>query len=180
MAEQLLRARLPGLRVASAGTSAPVGEAIHPLALSALAARGVEPQPRAARRLSREIVQSSRLVLGAERDHRTEAIRLDPRAADRAYTLKELARLLRATPAVIDDRDALDAVLSRARGALDADPPDQDDDIVDPLGGDLDAFVTCADEIALALTPLISVLLHAYGTGARIEPPAARGRHRGA
>ncbi len=51
-------------------------------------------QRHVARPLTAGLVRGARLVLTATREHRTRAVSLVPEAADRAFTLKELQRLL--------------------------------------------------------------------------------------
>jgi len=159
LAAGLLAARLPDLRVASAGTAAVVDAPMHPLSARALAELGIPPYDHRAQQLTPALVGRARLVLGASREHRTYAIGLDPTAADRAFTLKELGRLLRAAPPQpAEYDDGLDAVLATAAAALRADGRDHDDDLDDPMGGPYAAFLACSREVQAALAPLIGAL----------------------
>jgi protein-tyrosine phosphatase len=157
MAEHLLRAAVPGLDVASAGTGALVGEPMQPFALAALAGRGIDGSAFRARQLSREMVEGAALVLTAERRHRAAAVTLVPTAAARTFTLRELDRLLAAvTPAEIDRR-GLVAAAAGQRGLV---PPRRpaDDDVADPFRGPQDAFLACAELLERSLRRLVALV----------------------
>ena len=157
--EQLLIAAVPGLTVASAGTGALVGEGAHPLTAQVLRERGLYADPtHVARQLTPDLVAGARLVLTASREHRTRAVELDPTAADRAYTVKELARLLTRAAPLPAGGDRLAVVLSAAAAELRRDPPDTDDDLPDPIGLRLAEFERCAATSEVALGPLIAAL----------------------
>lgn len=166
--------------VRSAGVRACVGEPMHPYASTVLDERGVEYDGFVARQLTAAMVEGADLVLCATRRHRAEAVTLVPRAVRRSFTLREFARLIDSAwpeyrplspmPVGEDQRERLRVagmvlleIGSAARGIAPPIPPD-DDDITDPLGGQLDAFRSCAETIDAALEPVeraLTVLLGA-------------------
>ncbi|MEU9173140.1 low molecular weight phosphatase family protein [Streptomyces sp. NPDC048420] len=142
LAECLLRQRLREARqviqLSSAGTWAVPGTPMPITAVSFLRDRGVDPSGTSSRRLAKELVEDSDLILGAATEHREAAVRLSPVwALARAFTLREFARLVRAEDAAgVGDPAARFVSLVRGaaarRGAASSGP--DDDDIDDPLG----------------------------------------------
>ena len=145
---------LPEITVASAGTGALVGQPPTDLVRALLSEHGVDPGDSVARSMHRAAVRGARLVVTAERRHRVEVARLVPDAADRTYTLLELARVLRdaGSPSSI----GVDGVLEIARGAA-SDDRDHDDDLADPYGRSERHYI----EMALTADRAISVLVPA-------------------
>ncbi|GAA1962023.1 low molecular weight phosphatase family protein [Agromyces allii] len=130
VAAQVLAARLSAagfdeVRVSSAGTNALAGEPMTREAAELSRSFGADPSGHAARQLTAETVLDADLVLTATRAHRAKVAELVPRAARRAYTLREFARVL----------DFL-----AADGALDegAAPPDSIAARLDPAASTLD------------------------------------------
>jgi len=127
VAEQVLTARLRAagiddVTVTSAGTSAPVGAPMTPEAAALSVRFGADPAGHAARQLTPQLVQDADLVLTATRAHRAQIAELVPRAARRAYTLREFARVLAFLAddgAIDDDVTEPDSILGR----LDLDRP---------------------------------------------------------
>jgi protein-tyrosine phosphatase len=142
LAERLLKQRLGEaqqvIHLSSAGTLAAVGMPMAAAAGSFLLERGADPSGTRARRLTRELVEQSDLVLGAATEHREAAVQLSPVwSLTRAFTLGEFARLVRAEDAtgVVDPAERFAALVQGAvarRGAAGAHAGD--DDIDDPLG----------------------------------------------
>lgn len=142
LAEFLLRHRLfehqQMIRVSSAGTLAvarrPMAEAVADFLLE----RGVQPSGTGSRRLTKEMVETADLVLGAATEHREAAVRLAPvRSMSRAFTLKEFAGLVNSEDAggLVDPAARFAALAQGAatrRGAMAVRPGDMD--VVDPLG----------------------------------------------
>jgi protein-tyrosine-phosphatase len=119
-------------------------------------------------------VESADLVLGLERRHGREAVLLDRSALARTFTLKEIVR----RGEIVGPRPPgrpLEAWLAdlsagRDRTALIGRSPD--DDVVDPLGGDLGAYRATAAELADLARRLASLLW--AGPGAlRTDAPSA-------
>ncbi|MCZ2817758.1 arsenate reductase/protein-tyrosine-phosphatase family protein [Modestobacter sp. VKM Ac-2984] len=95
-AERLLAARLPagaGVTVASAGTSALVGQAIDPPVAELLRLAGADPTGFAARQLQADQVRTADLVLVMERGHRAAVVGADPTAVRRTFLLAELGAI---------------------------------------------------------------------------------------
>jgi protein-tyrosine phosphatase len=171
MAEALLRAglaaRLPEqeaarVEVSSAGTHGYEGAPMEPHARTALAALGVDGEQFRARALVAEHVEGADLVLAATREHRAAAVLLDPSAAGRTFTLRELARLTAGVEAlpgedVVARGHALVAAAAGARGTLRPSRPG-DDDVADPYRARLKAFSACAAVVAEALQGPLDLL----------------------
>jgi protein-tyrosine-phosphatase len=150
-----LHQAVPQLLIRSAGTAAPVGAPPAPQIVRLLADRGVAADPGLAHRVKRRDVRAAELIITAERRHRVEAVRLDPGAADRAFTLKELARVLGPS----DPVHGVAAVLGVARAAMaSGEAVDHDDDLDDPYGRDDAAYERMADEADRALAVLVAAL----------------------
>lgn len=160
MAEGLLRRALverlgeAAPTVSSAGTAGWEGSAATPEAVEAAEERGVDVSDHRARRLTTDLLAEADLIVTMAAEHRDAAAALVPRSEDRAFTLKELVRLLEFLPAqpgpsnqdlelLLADRVAAAAALRR--GGHDANP--WDEDIVDPLGLPLDSYRAIAWEI---------------------------------
>jgi protein-tyrosine phosphatase len=155
MIATLLAAAVPSLTVRSAGTAAPLWRPWHPLAVQALVEVGHDVSGRA-HRLRRSDVASAQLVLTAEGAHRAVAIRLDPSAEDRTFTLLEAARLLRIAP--ITPGVGASALAAHLAASLRAHPAEHDDNLADPVGGDLNQFRRTREEIQAALGDLAAPL----------------------
>jgi len=155
MAEHLLRAAVPALEVSSAGTGALVGEPMQPYALSTLAARGIDGSAFRARQLTAGLVEDADLVLTAARTHRAAAVTLVPRAAARAFTIRELDRLLSGA----SGPGPLDVVAeARAQRGLVRPERPEDDDVADPIGGPESGYLACADLLDRSLARLVGRL----------------------
>jgi protein-tyrosine phosphatase len=163
-----LRARLGAdpadLAVHSAGTWGLDGSEMEPFAASALRALGGSDAGFRARELAVEMVAAANLVLGATREHRAAAVSMVPRAAARAFTVRELDRLC----AGVDGNDlpsgplperasALVRAAAGRRGLVRPERPD-DDDLPDPIGAPLSVFTTSAGQIEAALTRPLNLL----------------------
>ncbi|WP_308796901.1 arsenate reductase/protein-tyrosine-phosphatase family protein [Agromyces silvae] len=97
LAERLLRARFAAAGVdavvSSAGTGALVGEPMTPEAAALAQRYGADPAGHAARQLTPALLENADLVLTATRAHRAEVASTLPKAARKAYTLREFARI---------------------------------------------------------------------------------------
>ncbi|MDH2387740.1 low molecular weight phosphatase family protein [Streptomyces sp. HNM0663] len=157
LAECLLRQQLLDLdarqtiRVSSAGTEALPGTPMATTVASFLLARGADPSGTNSRRLTKELVENSDLVLGAAREHREAAVRLAPTwSLTRSFTLCEFARLVRAEDAsgVVDPAARFANLVQGAasrRGAVRAYAGD--DDIDDPVGAGPQEVQKCLERI---------------------------------
>jgi protein-tyrosine phosphatase len=178
MAERMTRGALavrlgPGaasLQVMSAGTRGWEGEPMDRLAHVVLAERSADPAGFVARQLTPEMVAAADLILCASRAHRSEVVGLDPRSLRRAFTIREIGRLVAGVePAEISRagvRETGSAFGERAtaRRGLNRPADPADDDIADPYGQGVDAFHACADLIARSLRGPIDLLTAALWT----------------
>ena len=134
------------ITVSSAGTAGWEGSPATPEAVEAAAERGVDISGHIATRLRPGMAAGADLVLCMAREHRDLIARDEPEAAGRAFSLKELVRLLEdgaraaATPA------ARIAAAARARAGAPL-TPRPDEDIADPLGLPLDGYRAIASEL---------------------------------
>jgi low molecular weight protein-tyrosine phosphatase len=145
--------------VGSAGTIAIDGAPAMPESIEAARERGVDIRTHAARRLTPELIDGADLIVGMAAEHRETVGRLVPGAAARAFTLKELTRLLEArTTAEREPR--LDARVGEAAAARATGAPANrfDEDIVDPLGMPLETYRAIAWELDEWITRLIAAL----------------------
>ncbi|GAB2727950.1 low molecular weight phosphatase family protein [Streptomyces bullii] len=170
LAERLLKARLAAsagasaeFRVSSAGTAALVGTPMDPVAVTVLAELGGDPGGALARRLTAALVEDADLVLGAAAEHREAAVRLSPLwALQRAFTLREFARLLRPDDAagVTEPAERAAALVrgAAARRGADGSGAD-DDDVADPYGAPLRVARQAAARIAESVDRIAAALL---------------------
>lgn len=80
-----------GIKVHSAGTGALVGSEMEPRVASRLSELGIDPSGFRARQLTSDIAKMADLVLCATREHRSFAVRMEPRLLRRTFTLADLA-----------------------------------------------------------------------------------------
>jgi protein-tyrosine phosphatase len=169
MAEGLLRDALQrrlaehAPEVSSAGTGGWVGSGAMPESVRAAAELGVDIAGHVARRVTAPMADGSDLLLCMATEHR-DAVSEPDRGA-RAFTLKELVRLLETLPAVSPGaepgnmRERISAAhLARRQGAV---PPSRDDDIADPLGQPMAAYRAIAWEIETWIERLVTGLFGA-------------------
>jgi len=134
--------------VGSAGTIAVDGAPAMPESVEAARERGVDIRTHGARRLTPQLIDDADLVVGMAAEHREAVARLLPGAAARAFTLKELTRILEArTTAETEPR--LDARVGAAAAArANGSPANRfDEDVVDPLGMPLETYRAIAWEL---------------------------------
>lgn len=163
MAEYAARRLLTGqpVTVASAGTDAVEGLAMHPYAAVIAAETGEDPASFRSRRLLPEHLTGAVLVLTATRRQRSICTALAPAALHRTFTLRQFGRLAAAAEPPPDEQDdpvrAAVAAAALARGRLQPAPSDADD-LRDPVGGTPEDFRRCAEEIDRALRPLATLI----------------------
>jgi protein-tyrosine phosphatase len=126
------------------------GRPVSPEVVKVLAPFGIDLAGHRSTTLTAAAIEGADLILGMERRHGREAILLVPPAWPRTFTLKELVRrgekvgprpagqpLAVWLAAVGDGRERIDLV-GRS----------PEDDVADPLGGDLAAYRATAAELA--------------------------------
>jgi len=132
--------------VSSAGTMGWEGSPAMPEAVEAAGEKGVDLRGHVARRLERSMLREADLVLAMAQEHREEVGRIDPDAAGRTFTLKELTRLVESLPGDPGDLDRrLDAAAALRREGFEGNPLDED--VSDPLGLPLDTYRAIAWEL---------------------------------
>lgn len=160
--------------VSSAGTIAHAGEPATREAIAVASEHGVDVSSHTARPLTREDLAGADLVLAVSTEHRDEVARLDPRAATKTFTVKELVRLLEDLPSPErgGGREWLAARIAEAhahrRAGFDGNPDDED--IADPLGHPLGTYRAVAWELASWSERLVRGL---FGVPADATPPRA-------
>lgn len=147
------------VRVRSAGTWARPGHPATAETAAVAAGRGLDLAGHQASPLTADLVERSDLILGMTEEHRDKAARMIPGAAERAFTLKELAALLSALapPPPAPDRETLrrriaDAHRLRTSGEG---APAGDLGVADPLGLPMRAYEAVAGEIERAVDGLV-------------------------
>ena len=146
-AERLFRARsMPEvlLEVTSAGTSGLTGHPIDGPTARALLELGIDPDGHRARRMDRDMLRSSDLVLTADIEHRSEVLHTEPSMLAKTFTLREFARLAweapEAKPVGVPTDEGLRvrvAAIARQRGLTRRARPGEYD-IADPYGKSLE------------------------------------------
>lgn len=159
--------------VASAGTWGVEGSAATAEAVTAASERGTDIAGHRARRLASVAITDADLVIAMAGEHRVELT--DGHAAeDRAFTLKELVRLLESLPPVPPGAgpDTLVERVSRAaearRAGFTGNPFDED--VADPLGLPLQSYRAIAWELDEWIARLVDGLY-----GAATVPAASEG-----
>jgi protein-tyrosine phosphatase len=179
IAEQVFRARYGSdvVSFASAGTGALVGGSMPEQASEISRRLGGDPTLHSGQQLSREFLLGADLVIGLSREHRSEIVRVLPRANRYTFTLRELARVLEsyesdpgAKPLMASsgasEAERLRAVvpiLAGQRGYTPAPPDPDDDDVVDPYRRSQDVYDLSAAQISDAVDRIafvIEVLRH--------------------
>ncbi len=158
--ERLLRLHLAGspVEVTSAGTGAPVGEPMDPLAAELLTALGADSLGHRARQLTPALVAGADLVLTATRRHRGQVVAVSPRALPCTFAFRDFAFLVRGigTDAPAGLQEGADGLrelvrVAAARRGLVPPRPAEEVDIVDPYRRGRPVFEQMADEVMAAL-----------------------------
>jgi protein-tyrosine phosphatase len=152
---QRLGERSDRVEVGSAGVRALVGSSMTVEAAAELRALAGDDAGFVSRQLTVDLLSDADLVLAATRQHRSEAVSRCPKVLRRAFTLRELHRLLvdadlSALPSDPADRvrDLVD-LARRRRGFV---PPAEEgeDDVTDPYGGSPQAYAATTRQIVPA------------------------------
>ncbi len=163
-AELLLNHHLrdPRIRASSAGTGAQPAMPIDAPMAALLDARGVSPAGFHSTFLTAADIQRADLVLGLTREHRSRVVTLSPGALNRAYTLREFARLIPQVPASelngetdpVARLQLLTAAARRYRGPV----PAGADDVPDPYGRGTAAARNALAAIEVAVATIVAVV----------------------
>jgi protein-tyrosine phosphatase len=148
MAEGFLRAALEerlgdaAPRVTSAGTMGWDGSGAMDESIWVAGEHGVDIATHLARRLSADMVAEADLVVCMAGEHRDAITRTWPEAASKTFTLKELVRVLEASPA----EGSLAERIASASAARNGSSP-AGEDVRDPLGDPIDVYREVAAEL---------------------------------
>ncbi len=135
-------------RASSAGTSALVGDPMHPYAVSVVESFGADASGFHARQLTPRVASEADLVLAMTKEHRDALLQIAPRQLRRAYTLREAATLVAHYGAkTFGEMPALRPHL----------PPDVSLDIRDPISHSSAFFDEIGAEIAEQLRPVLKL-----------------------
>lgn len=180
MAEGLLRRLLAqagvGASVGSAGLL-PGGAPATPEALVTMAHRRVDLREHHSRALTREMVQSTPLIIGMTRQHVRETCASYGAPIDRTFTLKELVRRGEDVGPRVDGESVYPWLARVAAGRRPADlmGDDPGDDIPDPVGRPRAVFEETADVLEDLLRRFVALLVggpprsEAYANGSRLR-----------
>lgn len=163
---QVLAARLGGddaaFTIESAGTIADDGAPMDGAASAQSLRLGGDPSAHRSRYLTADIAASADLVLTAERSHRAAVVSLAPRAAKRAFTIKQFARVLEGLEpqdlADVHTPEALVERVARLRGTVPQPADPAADDVDDPYRRSTGTHERVADEIDAALAVIADAL----------------------
>ncbi len=168
LARQLEEVRPGAFEVRSAGTGALAGHGVDPGSARHLDDRGVPHSDFEARQITEQTLADVDLVIPMEVEHRKIVLSYAPRLLKRAYTLKELARLItsagQAQPwaqrlaglSTTEERwAAIPQHLARERGRTRVEPGE--DDIADPYRREDAAFDTMAREVDAAVATIVDL-----------------------
>ena len=150
MAGVALEQRRPDLRIETAGTLSVDGMPISWRTRAALAAVGLPWPSHRSRQAERAHFDSADLVIGLAPEHVAWVRREHPEVADRTGTLVRLSRELQPPPDALSTRVA---AIDLARVVL-----EPWEEVVDPGGGEVEAFVACAREIVLLVDRLAELI----------------------
>lgn len=166
--QHALDAVRPGtFQVSSAGTHAMIGNPVDPGSAGILDGRGVDSADFTARQITERMLDDIDVVLPLEVAHRKIVLSYSPRHLKRAFTLKELARLLDSADArepwterlaglsTPEERwAALPSHLARERGLSRV--ADGEDDIADPYRRPQEVFNRMAGEVDAAVERIVA------------------------
>lgn len=141
--------------VSSGGTHAVEGAPVHPLAVEALARRGVPVAGGGAHAVTVDDLERADLVLTAGRRQRAWVVERCPGAVRRTFTIRQFARLCEGGASAERLGDVIggpDLIELAAIGRTVTQPgTEADDGIIDPIGGGSAEFERCAALIAASV-----------------------------
>lgn len=166
----LRRALTDGLRVASAGTDAQVGELIDPDSAALLVAKGIDTGSFVARQLTTDLVREATVILTATRSVRTQVVQTDPSGLRKTFALIDFSDIVaqldlgQLEPSFMDPPhlSPLGLLVSGAARHLGRITPRAAGkaDIADPVGQGNRAFRHMQQQIDAALPPVVDALTH--------------------
>ncbi len=150
MAGAALAARRPDLSVETAGTLAVDGLPISWRTRAAFAAVDLAVPRHASKQATATHLARADIIIGAAPEHVEWVRRCHPTVAARTATLAHLAAALSPPPGPLSDRLA---ALSLADHLLTS-----EEEIVDPGGGEVEAFIAAARHVVSLIRPLATLL----------------------
>ena len=171
LAELLLRQSIntPSITTLSAGTQALVGHHMPEIQQDIAAQLGVESaEGHRAQQLTLQHVENADLILGMERYHRSEAVKLSPRALRRTFTLRELARIAELVPNediafseeanLVENMKALIEAAAVNRGLAVSFVHPEESDVIDPYRRSKQTYYESRDQVVAALGAVVTYL----------------------
>jgi protein arginine phosphatase len=146
IAGEVLRIHLPHVEIATAGTMSIDGLPMSWRTKAGFEAVGVTPPSHRSRQVLPADLDQATLIVGLAPEHVAWVRREHPPAAPRTATLKRLVRHL-----ADDDRPLAARVAELDLAAVELRPWEE---VVDPGGGEVEAFIACAQEVV----PLVDEL----------------------
>lgn len=171
LAELLLRQSIntPSITTLSAGTQAMVGHQMPEIQRDIAAQLGLETsEQHRAQQLTLQHIESADLILGMERQHRSEAVKLSPRALRRTFTLREFARITEVVPDedisfsersnLVENMKAVVEAAAVNRGLVATLEDPEDDNVVDPYRRSQQTYMESRDQVMTALGAVVNYL----------------------
>jgi protein-tyrosine-phosphatase len=150
MAGSMARSLLTGWRITTAGTHVIEGQPISRRTRDAMARLGFDANGHRSHQVTLTDLALADLVVGFAPEHVSYVRRSHPPAAGRTATLKRLCRDLPATTGSLVERlGPLDLAVVHLEPW---------EEVLDPAGGDLADFETCAGEVLQLTTALARIL----------------------
>ncbi|HEU4841308.1 MAG TPA: methyltransferase domain-containing protein [Ilumatobacteraceae bacterium] len=146
IAGAVLKHHLPHVEIATGGTMSIDGLPMSWRTKAGFEAVGVTPPSHRSRQVLAEDLDRATLIVGLAPEHVSWVRRTRPSAAPRTATLKRLVDELAA-----DDRPLAARVAELGLAAVELQPWEE---VVDPGGGEVEAFIACAQEVV----PLVADL----------------------
>lgn len=179
LAEQLLRMQLadvPEVSVSSAGVRALEGQPMPVETQQVARALGVaDPELHRGRQLTAEMLDQASLILAMAREHRRAIVELNPRAARRTLTIRELARyapviteedvrseLFPGQSGVVASLKSGVRALAIGRALVPGQAPELDD-VTDPFGRELAVHQLMARQLEPAVSTTVRYLHSVWG-----------------
>ena len=139
IAGAVLKSHLPHVEIATGGTMSIDGLPMSWRTKAGFEAVGVTPPSHRSHQVLPDDLDRATLIVGLAPEHVSWVRRTHPPAAPRTATLKRLVHDLAA-----DDRPLAERVAELDLAAVDLQPWEE---VVDPGGGEVEAFIACAEEV---------------------------------
>jgi protein-tyrosine-phosphatase/SAM-dependent methyltransferase len=150
IAGAVLKLHLPDVEIATAGTMSIDGLPMSWRTKAGFEAVGVKPPSHRSRQVLPDDLDRATLIIGLAPEHVAWVRREHPAAAPKVATLKRLARDL-----ADDERPLAERVAELDLAAVELRPWEE---VVDPGGGEVEAFIACAQEVVPLVEELASRL----------------------